>query len=258
VTKQKFNVNNLRVASPCQTNWENMRGNAQVRFCDLCSLNVYNISEMTETEVQSLILSSEGRICGKIYKRTDGTVITRDCPVGLRAYYKRTARFAGTALTAILGLFSISFGQSNSKKDTETVPASKVKIVRTTNQNQDSVLSGTIFDPNGAVIPNVEVILSKGNKKDFRKVRSDDNGEYSFSSLEPGIYQLKANTSWFKKLEVISLEIKSQEKSQLNITLELASTSVTMGIVVEEPMIDTTSSSVTTKITRQMIERLPH
>ena len=108
---EKFDVNKLRVASPCSVGWGNMAGGESKRFCDLCSLNVYNVSEMSTAEVQDLITESEGHICMRLYKRIDGTVITKDCPVGFRAYQKRLARLAGVALSAILSLFSVSYGQ---------------------------------------------------------------------------------------------------------------------------------------------------
>src|SRR5262252_9589526 len=99
----KFNINTLRVASPCSVGWENMTGDERQRHCDLCSLNVYNISGMTTGEVEQLITEREGRLCIRMFRRADGTVITKDCPVGLRAVRKRVATMAGAALTAVLG-----------------------------------------------------------------------------------------------------------------------------------------------------------
>jgi hypothetical protein len=115
MTRQNFDINKLRVAAPCPMNWEQMNGDERKRFCSLCQLNVYNFSEMTTDEVQKLVAESEGRICGRLYKRADGTVLTKDCPVGFRAYRKRVARFAGATLGAILGLFSISYGQKEAE-----------------------------------------------------------------------------------------------------------------------------------------------
>jgi hypothetical protein len=60
-----------------------MTGDDRVRFCNACNLNVYNFASMTSKEVRSLI--TNGRVCGRLYRRVDGTLITRDCPVGLRA-----------------------------------------------------------------------------------------------------------------------------------------------------------------------------
>lgn len=40
-------MNNLRIAVPCEADWETMAGDARVRHCTLCNLNVYNFAEMT-------------------------------------------------------------------------------------------------------------------------------------------------------------------------------------------------------------------
>src|ERR1041384_3776026 len=117
--RQKFDINGLRIAAPCSAGWENMSGDERTRFCQQCNHSVYNIREMTEAEVREMINRATGRVCGRIYRRADGTVMTKDCPVGLRAYRKRAARFAGAALTAVLGLFSISPAQSEKENDPE-------------------------------------------------------------------------------------------------------------------------------------------
>src|SRR5262245_10193856 len=107
----------LRIASPCPASWEQMSGDERVRFCDTCDLHVYNISRMTHREAISLITETEGRLCARIYRRADGTVITRDCPVGLRAIRRRVARIAGASLAALLGLFSVALGQKGTPED---------------------------------------------------------------------------------------------------------------------------------------------
>lgn len=96
--RKTFSLEDIRIASPCPTSWENMLGDDRVRFCDICSKNVYNISAMTRSEAQELIRSKQGRLCGMIYTRKDGTVMTSDCPVGLAAIRKRIVkRIAGIA-----------------------------------------------------------------------------------------------------------------------------------------------------------------
>lgn len=230
--EQKFDVNKLRVATPCPANWNAMRGDNKIRFCDSCNLNVYNFSEMTSEEIKGLIAKAEGRICGKIYRRADGTLLTQDCPVGVRGYYKRTARFAGAALTAILGLFSVSFAQSKTDDSTQIVPASHVKIVRTPNQNQETILKGVIYDASGAVIPNAELTLIKDKQK--FTARANDEGEYKITSLPVGIYKLQAQYPGFKVREITELEIKKNTNTVLNIRLDVGDL---MGdiIIIETP-----------------------
>lgn len=255
MNKQNFDINKLRVASPCPANWSEMRGDDKTRFCDLCSLNVYNFSEMTSEEIQKLITKSDGRICGRMYKRADGTILTQDCPVGIRAYYKRTARFAGAALTAIFGMFSISFAQADSKRDEPATRDDYIKIIKTKNQNQKSILSGTIFDRAGAVVPGVKISLTNKDKN-FKTV-SNEEGKYNIGSIPAGIYLLRAEGQGFIRLQMVDLEIKKEENTQLDIMLDA---SVIMGVIVstEEPLIDTKSSGVTTKITREQMDKLPH
>ena len=75
-------LENVRVASPCQTSWEKMQGDDRVRHCQECKLNVYSLSEMTRKDAERLIAKSEGRLCVRFYRRADGTILTRDCPKG--------------------------------------------------------------------------------------------------------------------------------------------------------------------------------
>ena len=215
MNRQKFNVNNLRIASPCPADWEKMAGDNRRRYCDLCQLNVYNFSEMSAKEIENLFAESESRICGQLYKRADGTVLTKECPVGLRAYQKRAARFAGAALTAILGLFSVSFGQ---KTDEKAADDSKVKIVRTL--NRENILGGTVIDPGGALIPNAEILLRQGETI-IDSTHSNEDGAFSFSSLKIGNFLLEITSPGFKKRVIENLEIKSAERSRIDITVKL-------------------------------------
>jgi len=74
----------LRVASPCPAIWSDMTGDDTVRHCDLCRRNVYNLSAMSRAEAERLVNEREGRMCASFYRRADGTILTQDCPMGLR------------------------------------------------------------------------------------------------------------------------------------------------------------------------------
>lgn len=97
-------LDKLEIASPCSADWNQMFGSARKKFCSECSLNVYDISEMTQKEAEDLILRSEGRLCLRLYKRADGTVITKNCPVGWARVKRRMTRVSG-AVAGLLGGF---------------------------------------------------------------------------------------------------------------------------------------------------------
>lgn len=96
-------LDKIKIASPCAANWEEMIGDERARHCSECRLNVYNLSEMSRREAENFLIKAEGRICVKFYRRSDGTVLTRDCPVGWKVIKRRTTH-------AISALFSMCFG----------------------------------------------------------------------------------------------------------------------------------------------------
>lgn len=254
MSKQTFDINKLRVASPCSVPWESMTGDNQVRRCNSCELNIYNISEMTEREVKDLVANREERLCIRLYKRADGTVITKDCPVGLRKFYKRTAQFAGAALTAILALFSAGFGQSNSEDEKACKTAGRIVSVESRNL---TLVEGTITDANCTVIPGAKVtLINKDTNREYQ-VTSNKKGYYRILLNAPGRYQYRAEFPGFINYDK-SLAISTNESLQINASLDVGTGFI--GIIVltdEENMIDPKSSSNTFRITRDMLEKQP-
>jgi hypothetical protein len=110
--KTRIRLDEIRIMSPCPASWEDMQGNDRVRFCSIRSKNVYNLSAMTSVEAELLLKEKEGRLCGRIYLRKDGSVMTSDCPVGLSAIRKRfVKRIAGVA-ALVISLFGGRVGFS--------------------------------------------------------------------------------------------------------------------------------------------------
>lgn len=255
MTKQNFNVNKLRVAAPCSVGWETMTGDERVRHCHSCQLNIYNTSAMTKSEVEKLLSKNEERICIRLYRRVDGTILTKNCSVGIRAYRRKIGRLVGATLSAILGLFSVSFAQ---QPNNEGLDASKIKIAIFENQTQESVITGIITDQNGATIPFIDLKLyKKGEKKFFTKGKSNKDGIYVFKKISAGLYILEAKSRDFDT-QIKNFRVEVSVKVLLDFELNLKSKNVTVGIYVKEPLIDATSSSITTNITREIIDKLPH
>ena len=99
-------LHTLKVASPCHADWDEMQGDAQVRFCRTCRKNVYNLSEMTQGDAQALVSRLEGRLCVRFYTRADGTLLTQDCPVGLRAVRRKLVKKLSYAAALLLSCMS--------------------------------------------------------------------------------------------------------------------------------------------------------
>jgi hypothetical protein len=87
----------LSIAAPCRASWEQMVGDDHVRFCGQCEKNVYNLSSLPREEAEALLVAKEGKMCVRLYRRADGTVLTNDCPVGVKKRRRRRAAFATMA-----------------------------------------------------------------------------------------------------------------------------------------------------------------
>jgi hypothetical protein len=104
----RFNspLDRVRVAAPCRADWDTMLGDERVRFCHQCERNVYNLSDMSKREAEALVSGAEGRLCVRYYRRADGSILTDNCPVGLRALKRRVSRVVNATVSAALGFFA--------------------------------------------------------------------------------------------------------------------------------------------------------
>lgn len=116
-------LDRVRVASPCHEAWDRMVGDARERLCASCTKTVYNLSEMTRAEAEAFLqarLGVDGNqaagaegLCVRLYRRTDGTLLTADCPVGVRKKRTRRVLFgaAGVGALAAGAFASAAFAQ---------------------------------------------------------------------------------------------------------------------------------------------------
>lgn len=102
--------------------WEHMApvgDGERVRHCGECNLNVHNLSGMTRHEAEAFLKSvAPGqRVCGGFYRRADGSVMTRDCPVGLRLARLRLAKaMTRMAAAAALVFTGVVFARSRDRE----------------------------------------------------------------------------------------------------------------------------------------------
>src|SRR3569833_3627770 len=114
-------LNQISVATPCHESWDEMTGDDKKRFCAGCKKHVYNLSAMTEAEAQEVL--NVGRPCVRFYRRLAGTLLTKDCPVGVRRVrLKMAAAISGAAA----GLLSALAGRQEQAGSTEDKGGNKV------------------------------------------------------------------------------------------------------------------------------------
>ena len=91
---------NIYVASPCPADWSKMTGDERVRMCGQCNKHVFNLSQMSRSDAEEIIIEKNGNLCVRYYQRNDGTILLKDCTIAASAARKR--QMLGAAAAALL------------------------------------------------------------------------------------------------------------------------------------------------------------
>jgi hypothetical protein len=213
----------IRIPKPCEADWDSMAGNDQVRFCGHCSLSVHNLSVMTRGEARRLVRESGGRLCVRYYRRPDGSLLTAPAD-RLHRIASRASKVAAGAFGAVLTLSAGAVAQT--QQQTGVITRSAVERVARANagdtdEGGGASLSGTIFDTNGAVIPNASVVALNMDTRQSKTVSTDGEGGYRFESLPPGTYTLTVMAPGFAAKDVSDVELQQGAEQRKDATLDV-------------------------------------
>jgi hypothetical protein len=117
-------------------------------------------------------------------------------------------------------------------------------------------LRGAVKDSQG-VIPGVTVTLINEATGVSRDTVTNDNGEYSFPALDPGVFSIKAAVQGFKTFERRGLRIATQTFVTLDIMLEVGAVEETITVTADAPLIETSNASHADVLDAKTLEALP-
>ncbi len=117
-------------------------------------------------------------------------------------------------------------------------------------------LTGSVTDPNGAVVPGATVTLTRADTGFSRNVTTDAGGRYLLPSLPPGEYEVKVNAQGFSaqaKKVIVNVGLTGS----LDFPLTIGASAEAVEVTAEAPIIDTVDNAVKAQITSSDIKRLP-
>jgi ankyrin repeat protein len=233
----------INIPAPCDADWDSMIGNEQVRFCEHCNLHVTDLSALTKQEAMRLVERSKGRLCVRFVGRPNGRVLTKQLPRKVHQIARRASRIAAGAFSATLSLSSAAV-QAQSGVSLEAQRQTPAAAVIAVPLAHEAALSGTVTDPNGAVVMGASVILSrKGTGAAFVCVTGDD-GSYNFSMLEPGRYTMTVDAATFAPTQPIELELAGASTRTMDVTVEVPQVLEEVQVVMEERQFETVTMGV--------------
>lgn len=146
---------------------------------------------------------------------------------------------------------------SESKPKTQPIPA--------TGKNRGAI-QGTVYDENGAVIPNVKITAQYFLVPYFPRhlarkyeTTSNENGFFTFDDLPSGgAFEITFEANGFKRTVMQSVRIQPENSTEIDVTLEVGTINSSVEIIADSGVtVDATDTRVQTSITAREIDSLP-
>ena len=82
-------------------------------------------------------------------------------------------------------------------------------------------ITGLVTDSAGAAVSGAFVTTTNKATGATRKVTTNNEGLYSFTSLLPGVYELKVEQTGFKTAQLDNIKLEVQQTARLDVTMEV-------------------------------------
>ena len=218
------------IAKPCEESWTAMEGGSRQRHCQLCDRQVHNFAAMTPREIERLVLKSDGKLCARITRREDGSLVTLEAQprVSIAA---QVAVSASLALSAIAGAAQTVSERPSPEAKASTSFIGTVDISATGNglepipgevhaqidENppepaRDAILTGTVLRPDGSEPVANATIRLRGFGELVVEAKSDQTGRFRIV-VPPGTYDVIIRQNVLFGTKVSAATLHSGEQS---------------------------------------------
>jgi carboxypeptidase family protein/TonB-dependent receptor-like protein len=118
-------------------------------------------------------------------------------------------------------------------------------------------LAGTVTDPSGAVMPQVQIAVKSEATGEVRTVMSQQNGDYVVPLLLPGTYTVQASKTGFKVSVLTGIQVNVTETATLNIRLGVGTEKQSVTVQGETQQLETESSALGAVVGERTVSELP-
>jgi hypothetical protein len=109
---------------------------------------------------------------------------------------------------------------------------------------QRGSITGAVSDSTGAVVPDAKVTLIDLDQKTTSTTQTRSSGQYSFTQLNIGHYQVRVEKTGFAPAISTSIELATQQNARFDFTLVPGSTKQTIEVTSSTPLVEADRASV--------------
>ncbi|MEQ1949068.1 MAG: carboxypeptidase regulatory-like domain-containing protein [Bryobacteraceae bacterium] len=124
-------------------------------------------------------------------------------------------------------------------------------------QSGAATLNGTITDQSGAAVPAAKVTVSQAAIGLTRTTETTNSGLYAFPSLPVGGYTISVEKSGFGPAKAENVDLSIGTTSTLDFKLQVGTTTETVNVTTEAPLVETSQSQTSTVIDNKSVSDLP-
>ena len=124
-------------------------------------------------------------------------------------------------------------------------------------QQDQGVITGTVMDSTGAVIPGAEVVIREINTGITIEKQSNASGIYVSGPLKVGVYEVSVSTEGFKRSVKTGIEIHAGDRIGMNFNMEVGNVVEVVEVTGATPLLETESATLAYTVQREQIEDLP-
>ncbi|HWF90994.1 MAG TPA: TonB-dependent receptor [Terriglobales bacterium] len=118
-------------------------------------------------------------------------------------------------------------------------------------------VTGRVTDPSGAVVSSASLTLTDVETNTVRNGVATDSGDYTFPSVPPGHYRVKAEVQGFKTWISQPFEVQVQQSVRLDIALQVGQSNQTVEVSGDAVLLQSENATLGTVIDNKIVTELP-
>src|SRR5947207_2376930 len=111
-------------------------------------------------------------------------------------------------------------------------------------QTVQGVITGTITDPTGAVVPNATVTINNVGTGISQNATTGSDGFYRFSLVPPGTYTVEVKAANFSTVRANGIVVEASQTVPFSVKLELAKAQQVIEVTEQVPLVQTATSEL--------------